>query len=111
MASRRPFSFDEPFVARAAFTHGAASYAIGETFPWLDLGLTERQVWTLWAGRQIDNVPDEEEVERATPLSSAVPALPPAPSAENMRAPLGPVMAPPPAAHQPHRKHGRRFGR
>lgn len=51
----RTFSFDVPFVARDAFEHAGVSYAAGAPFPWRDLGVSKRQIWNLWAARQVDN--------------------------------------------------------
>lgn len=54
-AGHRNFSFDAPFVARDSFEHGGEQYPAGAPFPWRDLGVSERQLWNLWAARQVDN--------------------------------------------------------
>lgn len=57
MSRHRAFSFEDPFVARDRLEFAGRSYAAGDPFPWRELGLSERQVWNLWAARRIDNAP------------------------------------------------------
>lgn len=54
MNARPPFSYDAPFVARRDFMHDGVEYKDGAPFQWRELGLTETQLFNLWATSYVD---------------------------------------------------------
>lgn len=54
---REPFTFDKKIVARDGVVLAGKTYRVGEEFEWRRLGISEWDVFRLWAAMQVDCAP------------------------------------------------------